>query len=301
MRKMANPVPVLLIFNPSAGIQTESAAHLQTILTEMQALNFLPEVYLIQPIHNLSDVVGQAIQRGCQMVVASGGDGTVNSVASEMAGKNATLGIIPTGTKNNVALSLGIPADIHAAVEILQSGRTEKIDLGLASCIGNERPFLEVCTIGLFSALFPAADEFQKGNLARIGDLFSTLVSFPLADIRMVFDRQREELTQGHAVLISNMTYTGPNYQVAEKDSFRDGLLDVLVFSSPSKIDLVGAAIQSFGVRGDDPRIIRHQVRSLLVETNPPMPVFADGFSAGEGPLRIEVLSQALNVMMPAA
>jgi len=76
-----------------------------------------------------------------------------------LAGVHATLGVIPIGTQNNTALSLGIPTDIPAAVAILRTGRRIKVDVGMATCGNISTSFLEVCSVGLVSTLFPSADD----------------------------------------------------------------------------------------------------------------------------------------------
>jgi diacylglycerol kinase (ATP) len=96
-------------------------------------------------------VVQDALAQGIRMFVVCGGDGTISAVARTPAGTRATLGIIPIGTRNNTALSLGIPADIPEAIAILRTGRRIKVDVGMATCGRIITPFLEVCTVGLVS------------------------------------------------------------------------------------------------------------------------------------------------------
>ena len=131
------------------------------------------------------------------MFVVCGGDGTISAVARTLAGTRATLGIIPIGTQNNTALSLGIPADIPAAIAILRTGRRIKVDVGMATCGKINTPFLEVCSVGLVSTLFPSADDIQHGNLARVGDFLTTLVGSPPAEIHLLLDRQAGDPQSG--------------------------------------------------------------------------------------------------------
>jgi diacylglycerol kinase (ATP) len=297
LRNDNRPHRAKLIFNPISGVPGESPAQLMTILNEMQAINLLPEVHLIQPDQELKPVIEDALRRGIRRFVVSGGDGTIDSVASALAGTQAVLGVIPTGTRNNVALSLGIPTDIPQAVALLGKGRQVKVDMGIAECAGVKRMFLEVCSVGLLSALFPAADDIQHGNLARIGDLFATLVSAPLAEMHLTLDHNQEVHTQGHVVLVTNMPFLGPNFRVAGKDSYRNGLLEVLVFANLSKLDLIGAVVSAPGTIQEDPRIQRYHVRRVEIETNPPMPVVVDGITCGEGSLKINLQREALLMM----
>ena len=233
------------------------------------------------------------------MFVVCGGDGTILAVAGALTGTRATLGIIPAGTQNNVALSLGIPSDIPAAIAILRTGRRIKVDMGIAACGQIVRPFLLACVVGLGSAIFPSADDIQHGNLARIGDFLAALVASPPAEMRLVLDNKQEIHTQGHMALVSNMPYIGPHFQVSAAAAFNDGLLDVLLFTDLSKMELLGYAAQkAVGVGTEDSRIQHFQARRVDMDTHPAMPVMADGLEMGEGPLHITVQRHALAVMV---
>ena len=290
------PLLTKLIFNPISGAPGVAPINLLEIINELQNWNLVPEVHLVGPDQDLTEVVREALGRGIQLFAVSGGDGTIDTVASALIDKGAVLGIIPTGTQNNVALSLGIPKDIPGAVALLRQGRSQRLDVGLATCEGTQRAFLEACSVGLLSALFSAADDIQHGNLARIGDFLATLVAFPPAEIQLMLDDQQEISTQGHVVLIGNMPFIGPHYQIASAESYQDGLLDVVVFANLSKLDLMGTVVQTAGGMPEDPRVRRFTVHSVRVNTNPAMPVLTDGFPLGEGPLHIEVRPAAIMV-----
>jgi len=300
-----HPMRAKLIFNPGSGAAGESPVQLMDVISAMQAWKLVPEAFLVEPGCDLPAVVQNALEDGIRMFVVCGGDGTIDVMAGALAGTQATLGIIPTGTQNNVALSLGIPADIPAAIAILRTGRRIKVDMGLAECGEIKRSFLEVCSVGLLSALFPAADDIQHGDLRRVGDLLATLVASPPAEMHLVLDDKQEINTMCHVVLVSNMPYIGPHFQVGTHASIDDGLLDVLLFADLSKMDLLGYAVQvaRAGDGPEDERIQHYHVRRVEVDTNPAMPVMADGLSLGEGPLRIRVQRHALAVMVgePAA
>ena len=104
------------------------------MIHEMQAWKLVPEAFLVEAGCDLPGAIQDALAQGIRMFVVCGGDGTILAVAEALIGTRATLGIIPTGTQNNVALSLGIPADIPAAIALLRTGRRIKVDVGLAGC-----------------------------------------------------------------------------------------------------------------------------------------------------------------------
>src|SRR5512147_2096792 len=145
------PLRAKLIFNPASGKPEESPQQLASILSEMQNHQILPEVYTVRPDSQLEKVVRNAIKTGIKLIVVAGGDGTIDSVMGAMVGTNATLGIIPTGTRNNVAFNLGITGDIPTSVALLRQGRRLKIDVGRIQSGYSRRWFLEAAAIGLVS------------------------------------------------------------------------------------------------------------------------------------------------------
>ena len=295
------PIRAKLIFNPFSGRWDESPAQLFQILTHLQAWRIHPEVTLVGPNMRLVEVVEDAIQRGMRLILVSGGDGTIDIAAGAMVDTEATLGILPTGTRNNIALSLGIPTgDLAKAVALLRRGRRVRIDVGQAHS-GRSHPwFLELASVGLVSALYPGADELQHGNLARISDLLATLISMPVAEMRLNLEGGKQPIsTMGHVVLAANMPYLGPNFRLAENISPFDGLIDVFVFANLNKLELLGYAVQMVGGIPQDARIQHYQVSRLEVRTIPRMPVLADGNLLGEASLRIIMHKQCLAVMAP--
>jgi diacylglycerol kinase family enzyme len=268
------------------------------VIHEMQAWKLVPEAYLVEPGCNLPGVVKDAIAQGLRMFVVCGGDGTISAVARTLAGTHATLGIIPIGSQNNTALSLNIPNDIPAAIAILRTGRRIKVDVGMATCGNISTPFLEACSVGLASSLFPSVDDIQHGNLAQIGNFLATLATTPPAEIHLLLDDKQEIHNLGHVVLVSNMPYIGFHYQLGTVASFKDGLLDVLFFADLSKLDLLGYVFQGVGVgKPENSRIQHFHVRRVDIDTHPSMPVMADGNALGEGAVRIEVRRRVLAVM----
>jgi diacylglycerol kinase (ATP) len=288
-----------LIFNPIAGAARSTPVEIVDVIHEMQAWNIVPETYLVEPGIDLPAVVKDALAKGIRLFVVCGGDGTITSVARTLEGTRATLGIIPIGSQNNTALSLGIPDDIPAAIAILRSGRRIKVDMGMVTCGEITTPFLEEVSIGLVSTLFPSADNIQHGNLARIGDFLKTLAAAPPAKITLTLDDGRKMHDLGHVVLVSNMPYIGAHYMVGSATSFKDGLLDVLFFADLSKLELLNYVFQGVGVENlEDARIQHFHVRELDIRTRPAMEILADGILIGKGKVHIEVRQRVLGVMV---
>lgn len=292
---LGRPIRAKLIFNPGSGQPGESPQQLINILSEMQKQRILPEVFIVQPDSQIDHVVGDAIKAGIKLIVVAGGDGTIDSVVEAMVEKDATLGIIPTGTRNNVALNLGITSNIADSVAILRHGRRLKIDVGRVHSGHSRRWFLEVVALGLISDLYPMADDFQHGNLAQIGGLLSTLVSATPSNLMINLDGKQHLAITAHMLLIANMSYTGPNLQISEDVSFKDGRLDVFTFTDMSKLNMLTYAMLSRGGLVDG--IQHYRAKHIKIVSKPSMPVLADGVLLGQGSLSVQVHPRALRVM----
>jgi diacylglycerol kinase family enzyme len=290
---------VALIFNPSAGATNPAPMDILAVIHEMQAWKLIPEVFLVEDGCDLLGAVQEALAQGISLFVVCGGDGTISAVAGMLVGTESILGIVPTGTQNNIALSLDIPADLPSAIALLRTGCHIKVDVGMADCGGVITPFLELCSVGLGSALFPSADDILHGNLSRVGDFLATLADSAPAEIHLVLDGEEEIRALAHAVLVANMPFTGLNYQVGSTAGFNDGLLNVLLFADLSKLDLVGYMFKGVGANGsEDPRIQHYNVRRVEIDTQPPMPIMADGNALGEGRVHIEIHHRSLSVLV---
>lgn len=291
------PLRVKLIYNAGSGKPEESPQQLMSILSEMQDQQILAEVHIVRSDTRLEDVVHDALKTGIKLIVVAGGDGTIDGMVGAMVGCDATLGIIPTGTRNNVAFNLGITGDIADSVALLRTGRRMKIDVGRVHCGHSRHWFLEVAALGLLSDLYPIADNLQHGDLTQIGGLLSTLISATPSRLRMVLDGHKHLDTMAHMMLITNMPVLGPHFQIAPNVSFKDGCLDVFTFSDMSKLKMISNAMLSKIGLLDDFGMKHYRVKHLNIRSKPRMPVLADGVQLGDGPISVHIHPRVLTVM----
>jgi len=287
-----------LIFNPASGNPTESAVQLVELLRHLQTQKIETEVILVQPEMHLSTIARNAVRAGASMVIVSGGDGTIENVALGLVGSRTTLGIIPTGTRNNLARSLNIPMNnIADAVALLRKGRRLKIDMGLMRQGSVSGGFLEAGVVGLGSALYSSADDLQHGDLGKIAEFISTLVAATPSEIRLRLDHKRKEIvTHAHMVIIANVPFIGASFRIAPDVAFDDRHLDVFVYSDLNKRDLIGQAIQP-ATSIPDARIQRFRAKTIAITTNPAMPAMADGAVIGNGSVKVTLHKHRLRVM----
>lgn len=293
----SKPIIAKFIFNPDAGKPEDSPKQLMDALKEMHKQNIIPEIYVMKKSSSPRPVIKRAQKDGTRLIVVSGGDGTIEQIASEMVGHGLTLGIIPTGTRNNLALNLGIPSEISAAVRLLRHGQAKKIDVGMAKTSGKSYPFLEVVTLGLLSDLYFVTDDIQHGDLSKLGEFISTLVASTPFDAEIRLDGRRKVNTKAFMILIANMQYLGANVQIDPAVSYRDGKLDVFVFTELSKINLVSYAIRSMAGNVQDKSVQRYRAKQVAINSQPPVSSIADGFQLTEGRLSVKIKPRALRVI----
>ncbi len=288
-----------IVFNPSSGGLAGSGDQLLALVSSLQDLGFAFQLFIVNSASNLPVAIQQAISQGIRTFVVCGGDGTVDSVASLLIDQNATIAVIPTGTQNNIATSLGIPLDIPGACNLLRSGMPKQVDMGKVIQNEHYQYFLEACSVGLFSALFPAADDIQHGNIPRLAELLATLVTFPLAQVKILINGETAIHTQSHAVLVTNMPMIGPHFTIPSASPIDDRKLDVVVFNDLTRMDLASYAALTSGTLPDQKTIIHHHAHSIHIEAQPAMPVLVDGFSFGQTPIEISVHRAAVTLLIP--
>ncbi len=300
----------VLILNPTSGISTittmegtqSSPEENETaILASLHAYGIEAEVQYTTPEDTGRGLAAQAALNHTEMVIVAGGDGTVHAVAGGLIGMETTLGIIPTGTMNNLAHSLHIPETIEEACAVIAEGRTHMIDVGKI----NNHLFIEVAGIGLEAALFPAAEEFKSpgmwSTLHSIVSGLRTLLSFRPATLRIALDNKKRRAIDAIQVTICNAPYYGAHLEAAPEALMDDGLLDIVIYRHFSKLEYLRHAFSiSQGKRVYQPRIRRRRVRTLQVSADIPMEIQADGVMYGYTPAAITVLPGALRVRIPA-
>lgn len=291
---------IKLIFNPASGINKKSPIQLSDIVQELQNWRFIPEIFVTEANTDFDGLVSDAIKDGICLFVVCGGDGTVSAIARSLFNTSGILGIIPIGTQNNVALSLGIPTSIKEAVKILRIGKQIKIDMGISRSGENKLPFIEVYSVGLFSALFQSGDGIQHGDISKLGDFIATFTSSEPSRIHLVLDDNIEINETGHVVMVSNMPFIGRNYRISNVEkSYSDGFLDVLMCCDISKINLMlGYMLKKTDTKEEaEYRLKRFLAKKIFIETNPPMQVMQDGIALNSNSVIIEICHKILNVM----
>jgi len=212
------------------------------------------------------------------------------------------LGIIASGTENDIARSLGIPEDLKEACALIASGHVRKLDLGQISTKENKKfYFLMVAAIGLTATLFPLIKEVPEGKLSGIKDAVATILKFdPKPTVSLTLDDESKIEVETMLVTIANTPLIGAKNLVAPDASMDDGLLDIAVYPNSSKSDLLAYFAETAHERSvPDGTIQRYRARKIKIKTSPKLDIAAEGIILGKGSASIKVLPGALRVLAP--
>ncbi|MDG4767932.1 YegS/Rv2252/BmrU family lipid kinase [Solwaraspora sp. WMMD406] len=241
----------------------------------------------------------EAVRLAPDLLVAGGGDGTIGAAARLLAHRDIALGLLPLGTTNNFARTLGIPIDLDAAVAVITTGKVIDVDLGLAG----DLPFANHVGIGLSAEVMlrtPPRLKRAVGKLAYPATAAALMARHrPLRVTVRAEGRIREFTT--HQLYVANGGHQAGRPITADANA-DDRLLVAYPVGGPSRRGLLGATVRNAAT--GHRRTLRHDpflaVGELLVEADRPAAVEIDGEPSGETPIRLSVDPNALRVMAAA-
>jgi YegS/Rv2252/BmrU family lipid kinase len=242
----------------------------------------------------------EAAGLGPDLLVAGGGDGTIGAAARLLAHRDMALGLLPLGTTNNFARTLGIPLDLDAAVAVLTEGKVIDVDLGLAG----DLPFANHVGVGLSADVMLKAPPRLKRATGRLAYPVTALALLtrhrPLRATVRTADREHTYVT--HQLYVANGGFHAGRPITADTDA-DDKLLVAYPVGGAPRRDLLRQTARnaSTGHRrsvGDEPFLAVGG--ELWLETDRPARVEVDGELCGHTPLRISLDANALRVMARA-
>jgi len=156
--------PAYLIFNPTSGPEGKEGRSPEPLVAALRAHGIEAEVGFKTSGKAARQLTCDALEHNYDLIIAAGGDGTIEDVASQLVHTKAVLGILPVGSRNNLARELGIPLDLNLACELLAAGITRQVDIGRvrADVRRDVEFFLETAGLGMTAVLFPAGQALRK-------------------------------------------------------------------------------------------------------------------------------------------
>ena len=265
---------ILFIINPNSAKRNRDRIS-RAIKTGIDKRVFEISVAYTQSAGHAVTLSKDAVASKVEVIVAVGGDGTVNEVASQMINSSSVLGIVPLGSGNGLARHLGISRNIEKAIELINKQNTSLIDTGLV----NGKVFISIAGIG-FDALI--AERFAKGTQRGFLGYFQIIANeylfYKPQTYRLTFDDGQVITESALFVAFANSNQFGYNTTIAPNANIQDGLLDVCIVKKPDifHIPLIASLLL---LRQIDisPSVEIVQAKSLMVKRNQNDVVNIDG------------------------
>lgn len=296
---MSEHMVATAILNPITG--RRGADEIEALLREVLA----PHMRLtVVRTRRAGDAVslGRAAARESDLVIAVGGDGTVNEVANGMlAGGHAPLAIIPTGSTNVVARSFGIPTEPrYAARALLGQLRPKSIDV---IRMDNDRIALHMIGSGFDALMMGDTEPMLKRAAAWMAYVPAALkhVTSSAWSFNITVDNQTVS-TIAKMVLVANGGFViDPRFEVGRNIRNDDGLLDVIVFNPPNLAATTEIASRIAIGQVDRSQYVRQYTgKHVRIESDPSAPVECDGDVIGTTPVEMRIVPAALTLLVPS-
>ncbi|MCX6890760.1 MAG: diacylglycerol kinase family lipid kinase [Verrucomicrobia bacterium] len=292
-----------VIFNPAA--RGEKARHFRR---HLEALGNQATLKLTAAAGDARRLAEEAVNEGFDIVVAAGGDGTLNEVLNGLGDapegfERARLGLLPLGTVNVFARELGLPVRLEAAWEAIQQGKETRIDL---PCVDHEadglrqrRYFAQLAGAGLDARAIELVHWPLKKRIGPLAYVVAGLKALMGAQSKITVTGGGRSET-GELVLIGNGRLYGGQYRIFPGADLRDGRLDVCVFPRVNWLTLArcGPALLLQG-RPPASLVRAFQAESLTLTSPVPTPLEADGELLGRLPATFSVQRSRLRVIVP--
>lgn len=255
--------------------------------------------YPVRSAERIPEIVLAEIEKGCPLIIVGGGDGTISSVVDHFAYRDSVFGLLPLGTANSFARSLGVPLDLEGAVEVIAGGKVADVDLGSI----NGDLFANGAAIGLPTIIARATPHSLKRWLGRL--------AYPLVALNKLAGHPAFECTVAangtvHSVRTLDVAIAVGGHQggavIAANANVDDGRVLVQVLNSTSKRRFLKRWTRialRLSPQSDDIDVF--SAPSMIINCDPPQDVSIDGEVVARTPIEVGIAREALLVMVPAA
>ena len=286
---------IAVVMNPNSGHQKGGALENWLRLRLRDRVDILK----ISPGVDAASWVREKATEGCSRVIVIGGDGTFRSIAAALIGTETPLGLVASGTNNNIAATCGLPHDPHEAVEVALAEEPQWISAGR---IG-DYVFFEGAGIGLEADLWPVGEALVRHRFRDIIEAPLKLSGDRSVELVIEIDPPSErQAVQAFTMTISNTPVTGAHFNLAPGIDIRDPALYLTVYHDLGKLKLIASAHQfTQGHKGHGYSIARYPFMRLKVQSEYPCHVHADGTLIGTLPIEVVSIPKAVRVALPSA
>ncbi|HEY0754379.1 MAG TPA: diacylglycerol kinase family protein [Ktedonobacteraceae bacterium] len=292
------PRNAVIITNPTSGSYARFAHDLEETVKFLQQAEWQVELKLTQAAGDGSRLAREAVEQKADIVIAAGGDGTINEIIQELAGSETALGVLPIGTVNVWAREMVIPLESAGARDVLLHGVTRQIDLGRI----NDRYFLLMVGVGFDGEVAQSVEKNHSKRFGVLGYVFTMLgMSIRFRGFRVVLTIDGQEMrTRAFQIVIGNTQLYGGAVTFTWQAKCDDGLLDVCIVRTGSRWRFMLMLRDLILQRKRNRELITYKTcTSLEIRSRRPIALQIDGDAAGQTPASIQIVPGALKVIVP--
>jgi YegS/Rv2252/BmrU family lipid kinase len=246
----------------------------------------------------LNDTVRRAVREGAPMIIVGGGDGSLSGTVDDVVDKDCVFAVLPLGTANSFARTVGIPLDLDGAIEVIASGRRRRIDLGMID--GDY--FVNAAALGLSPMIGETVPHNLKRYLGRIGYLVWALWCFiRFRPFRLIVDDgTREHRMWTTEVRIFNGRFHG-GVELTENTDVDSGDIVIQAVTGRSLARLAWDWYAKFlKLSSRDASTTEFRGKKLLLDTRPHQRISIDGEILARTPVTVQIAQKAIEVVVPA-
>jgi diacylglycerol kinase (ATP) len=307
LRDILRGSAAIVFVNPLAGAG-RAGKYLPRVRKAFEAQGIPPEFVLTESAEDLESRARTTIAQGRRLLLAMGGDGTVQGLANAAYGSDVLLGMLPAGGGNDFAAALGLPNDPVAAARAVLNGQPHSVDLLRArTADGRERLYVGGGGVGLDVE----ASRFAAGAYRRIPGRLRYIVSavrawreFASLNVRAEFPGSEQEAMEASVLLagVMNAPSYGAGLRVAPGAQVDDGWLNLSFVKELSALEVFGLVPRLLNDGSlPDSYLTQTRARKVLLQTDRACFFHGDGEILGPAPVEIEVLPAVMKVLAPAA
>ena len=292
------PVKIIISAGAGAGDKNSARERLVEIFNDNQ---LDADISVARNGTEVTELARDAARDSYDVIVAAGGDGTVNAVAAEVIASNKTLGVLPLGTLNHFARDLGIPLDLQAAAHTIVAGHTTEVDVGEV----NNRVFLNNSSLGLYPMIVREREKRQRLGFRKwpafVWATIQALRRYPFLDVQLRVENELVDRTTPF-VFIGNNEYEMESFNIGLRDRLDSGVLSVYITDRVGRWRLIGLALRAFvGRLRDDKDFLALRSNEVKIQTRRKrLRVAFDGeVGVMATPLEYRIRQRALRVIVP--
>jgi len=288
---------ILFIINPFSGLGRKKKVPI-LIQQQLDTKKFSYEIAYTEYAGHATELAAAAVKNGYNVVVAVGGDGSVNEVAAALIDTEVKLGILPGGSGNGFAMHLGLGRNIKTAIALLNEAQPFKID----TCLLNNRPFVNLAGTG-FDALvsYKVKTSALRGLWGYVKFAALEAWSYPMQQYQIIIDGQEVLNEFGLVVEVANAQMFGYNFVIAPQAKLNDGILDVLFVKKVPKWRYLFSLWRFFNQTSHKSSLVKvFKGKNIQIISPEIMPVHVDGEGYYlEKELNFQIQPSSLEVLVP--